>query len=50
MSLPKNNKKNGALSSESQKNREKGSKFMKSNSKPSASVKKVRSTGANRGS
>jgi hypothetical protein len=50
MSLPTNNKKNQAQQSKSPKDTNKGSKFMKSSGKPAASVKKVRSTGANRGS
>ena len=50
MSLPLNNKKNNKLSSDSKKNEGKGSKFIKSASKPAASVKKVKSTGTNRGS
>ncbi len=50
MSLPTNNKKAGAQATTNQKNQGKGSKFIKSASKPAGAAKKVRSTGANRGS
>ena len=50
MSLPTNNKQGENKSNKSQKDLGKGSKFMKSTAKPAAVTKKVRSTGANRGS
>jgi hypothetical protein len=52
MSLPTNNKKNGNGSAKNQKAQGKGSKFIttSSSSKPLNVAKKVRSTGANRGS
>jgi hypothetical protein len=51
MSLPTNNKKSDGQNSKNQKSQGKGSKFMKTgSSKPAAVTKKVRSTGANRGS
>ncbi|MBA2744631.1 MAG: hypothetical protein H0U44_00260 [Flavisolibacter sp.] len=50
MSLPTNNKKASGLTSKTQQSQGKGSKFIKSGSKPAGAVKKVRSTGANRGS
>lgn len=51
MSLPTNNKKTDSQNSKNQKAQGKGSKFMKSgSSKPAAVTKKVRTTGANRGS
>jgi hypothetical protein len=49
MSLPTNNKKDNQ-SNKNQKSQAKGSKFMKTTGKPVGSTKKVRSTGANRGS
>jgi hypothetical protein len=48
MSLPTNNKKDNQ-SNKNQKAQGKGSKFLKTNAKPAA-AKKIRSTGANRGS
>ncbi len=50
MSLPTNNKKGENLVNKNQKDQGKGSKFIKSTSKPANVTKKVRSTGANRGS
>ena len=50
MALPTNNKKNNLQKNTNQKNAGNGSKFIKGPSKPAAAVKKVRSTGANRGS
>lgn len=51
MSLPTNNKKGDSKKSGMLKNQSGGSKFIKSAaSKPASAVKKVRSTGANRGS
>jgi len=50
MSLPINNKKEENQSNKGQKGQAKGSKFMKSSAKPVGATKKVRSTGANRGS
>ena len=50
MSLPVNNKKGGNQANKNQKSADKGSKFIKSASKPAGAAKKVRSTGANRGS
>ena len=50
MSLPTNNKKAESQSNQNQKNQAKGSKFIKSSAKPAGATKKVRSTGANRGS
>lgn len=50
MSLPTNDKKGGNQNSKSQNTQAKGSKFIKSSAKPAAVSKKVRSTGANRGS
>jgi hypothetical protein len=50
MSLPTNNKKGDNQGNKNQKDQGKGSKFLKTSSKPSAISKKVRSTGANRGS
>lgn len=50
MSLPTNNKKEGNQVNKNQKDQGKGSKFIKSSAKPAAVTKKVRSTGANRGS
>lgn len=50
MSLPTNNKKGENQVNKNQKDQGKGSKFMKSSSKPATVSKKVRSTGANRGS
>ncbi len=49
MSLPTNNKKADNQVSKSQKSQG-ASKFIKSSAKPAAITKKVRSTGANRGS
>ena len=49
MSLPTNNKKENQAS-KNQKSQAKGSKFMKTTAKPAGAAKKVRSTGANRGS
>ncbi len=50
MSLPTNNKKGGTKGSKNQKLSDSGSKFIKSSVKPANVTKKVRSTGANRGS
>ena len=50
MSLPTNNKKTGVQTNNNSKSQGKGSKFIKSASKPAGAAKKVRSTGANRGS
>jgi hypothetical protein len=52
MGLPTNNKKADNLKSKSQVNQGKGSKFIKggAGTKPVGVTKKVRSTGANRGS
>ncbi len=50
MSLPTNNKKTDSATAKNQKNAAKGSKFLKGASKPAGAAKKVRSTGANRGS
>ena len=51
MSLPTNNKKGGNQGNKNQKPQDnKGSKFIKSAAKPAGATKKVRSTGANRGS
>jgi len=51
MSLPTNDKKGGNQNNKNQNGQAKGSKFIKSTSaKPAAVSKKVRSTGANRGS
>jgi hypothetical protein len=55
MSLPTNNKKGGNQAGKSQKNSPANSKFIKGGagaaaSKPAGAAKKVRSTGANRGS
>jgi hypothetical protein len=50
MSLPTNNKKGENQGNKTQKDMGKGSKFLKSSAKPAAITKKVRSTGANRGS
>ncbi|HEX8357827.1 MAG TPA: hypothetical protein VF610_10460 [Segetibacter sp.] len=50
MSLPTNNKKGDSQTNKNQKTDVKGSKFIKSSAKPAAVSKKVRSTGANRGS
>lgn len=50
MSLPTNNKKGENPVNKNQKDQGKGSKFIKSSAKPAAITKKVRSTGANRGS
>jgi hypothetical protein len=50
MSLPTNNKKGDSKVSKNQKTDTKGSKFIKSTAKPANVTKKVRSTGANRGS
>ncbi len=50
MSLPTNNKKGENQVNKNQKDQGKGSKFIKSSSKPATVSKKVRSTGANRGS
>jgi hypothetical protein len=50
MSLPTNNKKGENQANKNQKNQGKGSKFIKTSAKPVGSTKKVRSTGANRGS
>ncbi len=46
MALPTNNKKTTGPGSKNQKNQGNVSKFIKSGSKPAASVKKVRSTGS----
>ena len=50
MSLPTNNKKTESQGNKNQKDQGKGSKFLKSSAKPAGATKKVRSTGANRGS
>jgi hypothetical protein len=51
MSLPTNDKKANSLQGKKNKTQAKGSKFMQSStSKPLNAPKKVRSTGANRGS
>ncbi|MCY7421365.1 MAG: hypothetical protein LH478_06425 [Chitinophagaceae bacterium] len=50
MSLPTNNKKATNQSAKNATSAGKGSKFIKGASKPAAITKKVRSTGANRGS
>ncbi len=50
MSLPTNNKKGDNKINKNQKDSGKGSKFIKSSAKPAGVTKKVRSTGANRGS
>ena len=50
MSLLNNNKKGENQQNKKQKDQAKGSKFIKSSSKPVGTTKKVRSTGANRGS
>lgn len=50
MTLPTNNKKTTGQSAKNQNTQGKGSKFIKSASKPAGAAKKVRSTGANRGS
>jgi hypothetical protein len=50
MSLPTNNKKSGNQANKNQKLQDKGSKFIKSSAKAAGATKKVRSTGANRGS
>jgi hypothetical protein len=51
MSLPTNNKKGKNEVNKNQNNQGKGSKFIVSSAaKPAAVTKKVRSTGANRGS
>ncbi|MDQ6813383.1 MAG: hypothetical protein M3040_06595 [Bacteroidota bacterium] len=50
MSLPTNNKKGESQGNKNPKDQGKGSKFLKSSAKPAAVTKKVRSTGANRGS
>ena len=50
MSLPTNNKKADSNSAKSQKGAGNTSKFIKGATKPAAITKKVRSTGANRGS
>lgn len=50
MSLPTNNKKGDNQGNKNQKDQGKGSKFLKTSAKPAAVSKKVRSTGANRGS
>jgi hypothetical protein len=52
MSLPTNNKKGNGQSSKNNKNQGKGSMFIKGSAatKPAGATKKVRSTGANRGS
>jgi len=50
MSLPTNNKKGENQVNKNQKDQGKGSKFIKGSAKPAAITKKVRSTGANRGS
>ncbi|MCW3115569.1 MAG: hypothetical protein JWR18_3965 [Segetibacter sp.] len=50
MSLPTNNKKGENQGNKNPKDQGKGSKFMKGSAKPAAVTKKVRSTGANRGS
>ena len=50
MSLLSNNKKDGNKKNNNTKNAGSGSKFIKSSAKPAGAIKKVRSTGANRGS
>jgi hypothetical protein len=50
MSLPTNNKKGDQQQNKNQKNQGKGSKFIQSAGKTVTIAKKVRSTGANRGS
>ena len=52
MALPVNNKKSGNANQKNNQNQAKGSKFIKggAGSKPAGAAKKVRSTGANRGS
>ena len=50
MGLPVNNKKAGSKQSGSNKNSGGNSKFIKTNSKSPNVTKKIRSTGANRGS
>ena len=50
MSLPVNNKKGNNKANSSAKDLTKGSKFIKSSTKSAGAAKKVRSTGANRGS
>lgn len=50
MSLTSKNKKNDKQAAKLQNLQSKGSKFIKSNTKASGAAKKVRSTGANRGS
>ena len=50
MSLPTNDKKGENKGNKSPKDQGKGSKFLKSSAKPAGATKKVRSTGANRGS
>ncbi len=50
MSLPTNNKKNNNPLNKNQKSQGAASKFIKSSAKPAGATKKVRSTGANRGS
>lgn len=50
MSLPTNNKKGDSQGNKNPKDQGKGSKFLKTSAKPAAISKKVRSTGANRGS
>jgi hypothetical protein len=50
MSLPVNNKKEGNQNNKNQKDQGKTSKFIKSSAKPAGAAKKIRSTGANRGS
>ncbi|WP_153798067.1 hypothetical protein [Foetidibacter luteolus] len=50
MSLPVNNKKGESKGSKGPKNQAGGSKFIKTSSKQANVTKKIRSTGANRGS
>jgi len=50
MSLPTNNKKAGSLPGKTPGDAVKGSKFIKTSTKAVNVTKKVRSTGANRGS
>ncbi len=50
MSLPVNNKKGNSKANNNSKELTKGSKFIKSSTKSAGAAKKVRSTGANRGS
>ena len=50
MSLLSNNKKGDNKKNNNPKNNAGGSKFIKGSAKPAAVTKKVRSTGANRGS